>query len=383
MKKTAYIAYKNFYNYQEKRIITGGVETYILNLAKVLKSLNYQVQVFQVSDKNFSEELNGYFVNGVKCSNKSYYMQKKIVFRSIKKRFNEKNDLMIFGADHFSTKTHFKKTITIQHGVSWDIDQQSVILDESFLNKIIFNLKKVKSIYNAYQNYKKVSNIVFVDYNFFNWLMTVPFSKKVNYKVIPNFSHISSTGIFQDKDRGKIKILFARRFEKHRGTRLFANSIIPLLKKYKNIEVTFAGEGPDKHYLKELFSNNKNIVFDEYKNEDSIKYHRKFDIAVIPSTGSEGTSFSILEAMSSGCLVVATHVGGITNLIFDEHNGFLCKPHSKDLELTIEKAIKIINEGKEKKLIENAHKIVRDSFSFEKWKKEWSKFIISVENIEN
>ena len=87
--------------------------------------------------------------------------------------------------------------------------------------------------------------------------------------------------------------------------------------------------------------------------------------------------------MSSGCLVVATHVGGITNLIFDEYNGFLSKPNSKDLEFTIEKAIKSITDGKEQHLIENAHKVVRSSFSFEKWKKEWSEFIISLENTED
>ena len=35
------------------------------------------------------------------------------------------------------------------------------------------------------------------------------------------------------------------------------------------------------------------------------------DICVIPSIGSEATSLACLEALASGCAVVATNVGGL------------------------------------------------------------------------
>jgi glycosyltransferase involved in cell wall biosynthesis len=50
------------------------------------------------------------------------------------------------------------------------------------------------------------------------------------------------------------------------------------------------------------------------------------DIGVVASVGSEGSSRVILEYLASGCPVVATRVGGISDLVRDGHEGFLVEP---------------------------------------------------------
>ena len=55
------------------------------------------------------------------------------------------------------------------------------------------------------------------------------------------------------------------------------------------------------------------------------------DIVVIPSIYSEGTSFSCLEAMAMGKAVIATNVGGLTNLIINGYNGLLIHPSIESL----------------------------------------------------
>ena len=93
------------------------------------------------------------------------------------------------------------------------------------------------------------------------------------------------------------------------------------------------------------------------------------DIAVIPSLGSEGTSLSAIEAMSAGCAVVATCVGGLTNIIIDGYNGKLATPDEDEL---YEVLYKVITDGELRhRLAERAHTTVNESFSIDIWRERW------------
>jgi len=77
------------------------------------------------------------------------------------------------------------------------------------------------------------------------------------------------------------------------------------------------------------------VQFTHYLAAESVEFHLHHDIAVIPSLGSEGTSLSAAEAMGAGCAVVATPVGGITNMILDGFNGLLIQPKALDFAAAI------------------------------------------------
>jgi glycosyltransferase involved in cell wall biosynthesis len=53
------------------------------------------------------------------------------------------------------------------------------------------------------------------------------------------------------------------------------------------------------------------------------------DVLVV-SSENEGTPVSSIEAMASGCPVVATHVGGLPDLIINKKTGFLVQPRDAD-----------------------------------------------------
>jgi glycosyltransferase involved in cell wall biosynthesis len=59
--------------------------------------------------------------------------------------------------------------------------------------------------------------------------------------------------------------------------------------------------------------------------DDVERYLRAADVFVLPSV-AEGLSGALLEAMASGLPVIATSVGGATDLICHEHNGWLLPP---------------------------------------------------------
>jgi len=81
---------------------------------------------------------------------------------------------------------------------------------------------------------------------------------------------------------------------------------------------------------------------------------KEIDVFVLPSL-SEGLGLSLIEALVSGKLVIASNVGGIKELIEDKKNGLLTRPaHVNDLHNAIiwvldnkEDAMKIRNNSLE------------------------------------
>ena len=91
---------------------------------------------------------------------------------------------------------------------------------------------------------------------------------------------------------------------------------------------------------------------------------------MIPTLSTEGTSLTCIEAMASGSTVIATCVGGLSNLIIDKHNGFLCKPTTDCLDKKIREILKsdITEINRVRK---NSFNTFQSSFSFEVWKEKW------------
>ena len=82
------------------------------------------------------------------------------------------------------------------------------------------------------------------------------------------------------------------------------------------------------------------------------------DVFALPSL-REGFSISLLEAMASGRVVIATGVGGNTEVISDGENGFIIPENTH--RLLAEKIIEVLKNKNLKSRIEgNAKERVRD-----------------------
>jgi glycosyltransferase involved in cell wall biosynthesis len=213
-----------------------------------------------------------------------------------------------------------------------------------------------------------------VDYNFVNWYRSVAAYEAVNLKVIPNFTQISP---MVEKPKERVNIIFARRFEIYRGTRIFANAIAKILTEHDHVFVTVAGSGPDEKYIKDKLSGfGDRVVFTKYTSDQSLMIHADKHIAVVPTVGSEGTSLSLLEAMSAQCATVCTNVGGMTSMVIDGYNGLMISPNEKELYEAITKLID--DEALREQLANRGYETVKEGFSFEKWKKSWKKVLMDI-----
>jgi glycosyltransferase involved in cell wall biosynthesis len=88
------------------------------------------------------------------------------------------------------------------------------------------------------------------------------------------------------------------------------------------------------------------------------------DISVLPSI-IEGVAFSILEAQANGVPVVATSVGGITEIVKDKETGILVEPSNVD---DLYRGIKLLLEdvSLREEIVNNAKREIKERFSLER-----------------
>lgn len=361
------IIYSNYYDFKERKIVIGGVETYIKNLSDLISNLGYSVRICQIADKDDYYQLsNKVAIHAFSVTSRKKF--KNLLERVVLTREERNHYFTIFATDTIIPNQKVENSVAIQHGVSWDQEANySPIILKSFLKKS----------YQAYLLLKRINNVddlICVDNNFICWHRTQLYERTINLIPIFNFAEVPENR-YEKGDSQTIKILFARRFVQYRGTRLFADAIVNILSRNKNVQVTFAGEGPDEGYLRSVFKGNNNVRFTTYLPHESVKFHSEFDIAVVPTTGSEGTSLSLLEAMSAGCSVICTNVGGMTNIVIDKYNGILISPKVEELQSAIQ--LLIDDKTLREKIARNAHEIIKTSFSLNIWKEKWTSYISS------
>ena len=371
MKKIAHLLYINYLSPDGEKSTVGGIQTYFNNLSELLIEIGYEVAIYQRASKNFYRKLNNVEVFGVKGSSNRAKTIGKELFKECKKNFNIETDLLIFGSDDYICDTDRIPFIAIQHGITWDIPKEQ--------NKIYGLLKKFYRSWLVVERVRKASMLVCVDNNFINWyraIVSIPEVKMIN---IPNFAKIAPA--IKKPEDGILRIIFARRFFPYRGTRVFSMAVQRLFKEFTNIEITIAGEGPDEKWLRNQFINEPKVKFIRYSSEESLEVHSDKDIAVVPTLGSEGTSLSLLEAMSAQCAVVCTNVGGMTDIILNGFNGLMVNPDEESIYQSLRTLIE--NPELRLRLANNGYNIVRECFSKEKWVSRWEKVLENYTTLKN
>ncbi len=345
----------------------GGVETYIRNLIPVCREAGFDVEIFQLSNCGFECDSDGAKIVGVPGSETDI---PRLVARASQKA-DFARDILLFATDFDIKKSRFHKVLAIQHGVAWDIPSQKSVGDG--LNALAM-VKGLLRTATKYIRYKKCGHLVCVDYNFINWYRTQVAHVDPCLHAIPNFSDIPA---YQDRSRrDDVSILFARRLVEYRGTRVFVAAIQAVMQRYPSIRVTIAGEGPEEAWMRQQLSACKNVSFIRYDAGESLPIHQRHDIAVVPTLGSEGTSLSLLEAMAAGCAVIATYVGGMSNIVLDGYNGLLISPGAGPLTDALERLID--DYDLRSALSRKAYETVEWSFSLTRWKARWRKLIQTV-----
>ncbi len=357
MKKIA-ILYIKYYDFTSRKVTVGGIQTYISDLIDLCVSINIAVDVYQMGDSEKCEQLGSFSINQIQT--KSNECQK--FTDTVYSRIGNDYVLVIYATDHMVPKYNpFINTIAIQHGISWDMPRCKC------RPKIFMHLLKAYRNYNIFKKILNVDTLICVDYNFINWLRAQSDRVDIRLEVIPNYTRIAP---IISKPKEKINIIFARRFFWYRGTRVFTEAVQRILDEGYKVDITVAGSGPDEGWMRERLEKYSNVKFIQYQSDESLEIHKDRHIAIVPTVGSEGTSLSLLEAMSSQCAVICTNVGGMTNIVIDGFNGLMV--NSGDVDELYEAIKKLIENSQLRDTIrECGYQTVQRAFSYEKWKQSW------------
>lgn len=185
---------------------------------------------------------------------------------------------------------------------------------------------------------------------------------KHNHQVIPLVtSQISESLILKNRDdtcqKQLVRILRVSRILPSKGYEYLIEAIYLLSKEGYDVQLDIVGKSDSSVYeseLKALAGNYRisdKVIFHGYVpfGESLFQLYRNADISVISSI-SEGSPRTIIETWAFGLPLVATTVGGITDLVKNEENGLLISPKSaEEISMAIKRIIN--NESLRKKLI--------------------------------
>lgn len=375
------IIYNRFLDLRGQERHIGGIQTYLWHLAGLIAELGAEPLVFQCSSVPFERQIGPLVVVGVVPSRAFWSDFRRDLFNAAVSRIEYGKDILIFGADHDSVPARNPKCISIQHGLSWDAPARFFLKRIPFWLPFPMNWRKRWVTYRAKHYFENCPNRVCVDYNFLNWYRTqIPDTPRGNVWVIPNFVEIP-----EDLEpqlprpwRSPVKIIVARRFVELRGSRLMEEVVKRLLSRHSEVRITFAGEGPDLQRLRNCFSSDSRVLFTKFQPHESVGIHCEHDIAVVPSLASEGTSLSVAEAMAAGCAVIASNVGGVTNMIIDGFNGRLITPDVEQLSQALDMLIS--DSDRRARLGRRARDTAKEAFNLQKWKTAWTGVLSAVQS---
>lgn len=355
-----------FLNFKGENYYSGGAERYLIDLHEVCKSLGYKMRIYQDADFEYTRFYKGIEVVGISDSCKDFDYTCRV---NIRKTFND----MAIGTSKLNIYSSFMEaysnptspSVGISHGVAWDSNK----------NEYNVGSKNVGIDCTIIDSAKNMDKMVSVDTNTANWFQTIDYKLGNTTEYIPNYVDIEEFAPDKNRKNDKIIITYPRRLYEPRGMYMLLDISDRLIKEFKNIEIHFVGKGFEedvKHIRNKMKQYPDNIKLYNRPPEKMHEVYKNSDISLICTLYSEGTSLSCLEAMASGNAVIATRVGGLTDLVINNFNGKLIEPNKEALYEAICDYIK--NTELLEKCKKNAINVAKE-FNKKIWQQRWSNII--------
>jgi glycosyltransferase involved in cell wall biosynthesis len=124
-----------------------------------------------------------------------------------------------------------------------------------------------------------------------------------------------------------LHLIFVGRLVPIKGLRVLMEAFAAARENVPGLRLTLVGDGADRAHLEALAAPyGEDVRFTGYLDQDGVaETLREADALVLPSF-AEGVPVVLMEAMASGKPVIATQVGGVSELVEDGVAGFVVPP---------------------------------------------------------
>lgn len=354
---------------------TGGVESYIHNLAIHLNKLGYRIIILaanteKVKEFEHLERFTVYRLPVINLVDRRFpiIIPSRKTFKLLRQLKNENIDFFLIQMRFYSTsilgavlaKKLKKPSFIVEHVTGYmTIDSKFF----NFLGKIYENWVScfVKKRVDAFYAVSKACAL---------WLNNFKIEAKGIFYNGVNLDSIEIKNNRALKNKDKINFIFAGRLIESKGINLLVEIFMDLQKNHDNIFLTICGDGDLGEQLERKTKNNEKIkLTGQIEHKEVMSLLQSSDVVVIPSYYPEGLPTLILEAGACSCAVIATDMGGTSEIIENSDYGILIKPNNREeLKEELKDAIVklIMNDELREKLANNLHKKIILDFLWEK-----------------
>lgn len=340
----------------------GGIGTYTYNLAMGLKEIGHKISVVSRSI-------------GTKESFKSI---KGINVYRIKSSISDINDPNEINAYRYRVYQKIKEInnnfpIDIIESPEWKAETAFLLIDTERTIPVVLRLHSTLSLIKKINNIKDIANEGYIQELLEKFAIEnadlVYSSSKSLIEIIKHDYHIKRKDIFAQFNPANIIdfspkkhlaadirlikknssiIMYVGRIEKRKGVDQIIKTIPSIVKQHPNAKFVFIGRDTNilvknkyKSFTKKLLSNinkkyHKHVFFLGFREYINLpNYYPAADIAIFPSY-YENFPAVCLEAMASGCAVIGSKNGGMSEIIEHFKSGMLVNPYSiKDIKQSL------------------------------------------------
>ena len=347
--------------------IKGGVESVIVNLLQGLATLDVEVRVLSFR-KDFQGEKVLQFSKNITVHFFPYRLIRStklflllegnfIVYKFVK---SFKPDIIhLQGAATSLLLTLFlekDKLIVTPHGVV----SEELKYKKTFRQRL--NLLAALTIEKTLIH--RIRNFIFISHYGQNKITGFHHITKqaINTVIINNpVNSDFLTNTICERDFGRL--FFAGGIRRLKGLHILLEVIASISRKGTTVYLDIAGEFEEEDYKAEILQLiadtgiSKQIIFHGWLDQVKIKELMTRDFLYILPSLQENYPVSVLEAMASGMVVIASDVGALHEIIEDRVSGFLFEPGNKhQLENIILETIK--NKTEEVETGQTAHQLI-------------------------
>lgn len=199
----------------------------------------------------------------------------------------------------------------------------------------INSFKKI-ALYFTKQSIRKADIVVVPSKYFYKELLKIAEPK--NYYIYPS-GGLDTKRFYpkENENTKKLTIGYVGRIAHGKGVDILLNAVAKLT---FDFELIIVGGGDLKNEMKQkstILNHNQIIIFvGKMSNDELVDYYNSFDIFVFPTLMHESFGNVAIEAMGCRVPVIGSKIGGLTDYIYDNINGYFFKSgDANDLALKI------------------------------------------------
>ncbi|MFA5115490.1 MAG: glycosyltransferase family 4 protein [Candidatus Omnitrophota bacterium] len=150
------------------------------------------------------------------------------------------------------------------------------------------------------------------------------FFRDIKREVMPYCVDTQPQPLPSESPDGNFNILYVGQLVEHKGVHILIKAFRELAHQHMRLHIV--GDGDYAARLRGLAGADARVTFyGRVDNAEVFRFYRLADVTVVPSLWPEFLGIVILESFSMSTPVIASAVGGITEVVHDGYNGFLFK----------------------------------------------------------